>query len=76
MLKETLGKFYVKIRYLQFFVNIFANLTIFLLISLINEESANKKKLAKVKFNCHFNITKHLKIARRILENIKFKKRD
>ena len=53
-----------------------------LLISLTDELSANKAKLAKVKLNCHSDIGAHMNIAKcskiggRIFESIQLSMRD
>lgn len=52
-LKETFGRFYVKVRYLQFSVIVLAYLITFLLVSLIDQYLANKEKLVKAKLYWH-----------------------
>lgn len=46
-LKKVFDAFYIEVRYFQFFMIIFVDLTAFWLVSLIDEQSTNKKKLAK-----------------------------
>lgn len=81
-LKEISNRFYINIKYLQFFIVIFFTLITCLLVNLIKKLSVNKKKLIMIKPNCNFDITiylyitKYLNIIEHIFENIKLNKRN
>lgn len=48
-LKKAFSRYYVEVRFLQYFIIIIVFLIIFLLVSLTNGSLASKKNLAKAK---------------------------